>query len=89
MAIAIATFALASDVVRATSPAVPGKPPRALELPAPGAKGLSFVGTQRCVGCHAEQTQRWTGSHHDLAMQPATPATVLGAFDGRAVELEG
>ena len=27
------------------------------------------------------QVEEWTGSHHDLAMQPAVPDTVLGDFD--------
>jgi hypothetical protein len=29
---------------------------------------------------------RWQGSHHDAAMQEATPETVLGAFDGRRLD---
>ena len=33
-----------------------------------------------CAGCHAAETAAWRGSHHDLAMQEATPATVLGDF---------
>jgi cytochrome c553 len=40
----------------------------------------SFVGGQVCAGCHAAETERWAGSHHALAMQKATPATVLGDF---------
>jgi Tfp pilus assembly protein PilF len=40
----------------------------------------SFVGGQVCAGCHAAETARWAGSHHALAMQKATPATVLGDF---------
>ncbi|MBK1731839.1 tetratricopeptide repeat protein [Thiococcus pfennigii] len=40
-----------------------------------------FVGGARCATCHAEETARWRGSHHDLAMQEATEATVLGDFD--------
>ena len=30
---------------------------------------------------HAEQVSGWEGSHHALAMQTATPDTVLGDFD--------
>jgi Tfp pilus assembly protein PilF len=41
---------------------------------------VSFVGGQVCAGCHAAETERWAGSHHALAMQKATPATVLGNF---------
>jgi tetratricopeptide (TPR) repeat protein len=40
----------------------------------------SHVGRQACAECHAEQSDLWLGSHHDLAMQPATAETVLGDF---------
>lgn len=40
----------------------------------------AFAGTDTCAGCHAEEHAAWTGSHHDLAMQRATEATVLGDF---------
>jgi hypothetical protein len=39
-----------------------------------------FVGGQVCSGCHAAETERWRGSHHALAVQKATEATVLGDF---------
>ena len=39
-----------------------------------------YVGRAGCAECHAEQQAAWTGSHHDLAMQEATEATVLGDF---------
>ena len=42
----------------------------------------SFVGSAACAECHPEETRRWRGSHHDLAMQEATSETVLGDFDG-------
>ncbi len=41
----------------------------------------TFVGTEVCTECHADETEAWRGSHHDLAMQHATPQTVLGDFD--------
>lgn len=41
---------------------------------------MNFVGRNSCASCHAEQTQHWTGSDHDLAMDLATPSTVLGNF---------
>ncbi|HEX3127683.1 MAG TPA: tetratricopeptide repeat protein [Thermoanaerobaculia bacterium] len=41
-----------------------------------------YAGRQTCAGCHADQDRLWQGSHHDLAMQEATPATVLGDFGG-------
>ena len=40
-----------------------------------------FVGVSVCKGCHVESFEKWQGSHHDLAMQPATSDTVLGDFD--------
>lgn len=40
----------------------------------------TFVGGQACAGCHAVETAGWVGSHHDGAMQPALPDTVLGDF---------
>ncbi|MGH8863030.1 MAG: tetratricopeptide repeat protein, partial [Burkholderiales bacterium] len=39
-----------------------------------------YVGRETCAECHAKQQAAWTGSHHDLAMQEATDATVLGDF---------
>ena len=42
----------------------------------------AFVGGARCVNCHAAETALWRGSHHDLAMQAATEATVRADFDG-------
>jgi tetratricopeptide (TPR) repeat protein len=41
----------------------------------------SYVDEASCVRCHSTEAQLWAGSHHDLAMQPATEATVLGDFD--------
>jgi predicted CXXCH cytochrome family protein len=41
---------------------------------------VTFVGAAGCAGCHAAETQRWNSSHHALAMQKASAATVLGDF---------
>jgi Flp pilus assembly protein TadD len=41
---------------------------------------LRYVGVASCEECHAEETRRWRGSHHDLAMQLPGPGTVLGDF---------
>ena len=43
----------------------------------------TFVGAHACSGCHHDEMARWTGSHHQLAMQTATDATVLGNFNNR------
>ena len=56
---------------------------------APGAHAdgpASYVGGEVCSGCHAVQARSWKGSHHALAMQPATAATVLGDFAGTQLE---
>ena len=46
---------------------------------------LDFVGSTTCSDCHSTQYERWQGSHHQLAMQAADPATVLGDFDNVTV----
>ena len=43
----------------------------------------TFVGSDTCRTCHAAEHAAWTTSQHAQAMQPATPTTVLAAFDGR------
>jgi hypothetical protein len=47
------------------------------------------VGRDACVSCHADQDKAWQGSHHQLAMQPATEATVLGNFDNAKFSYNG
>ena len=46
------------------------------------ASGVAYVADADCAACHRRQFDAWTGSHHDLAMQEATPDTVLGDFEG-------
>jgi predicted CXXCH cytochrome family protein len=55
--------------------------------PLPGTD--DHVGGAVCGQCHAAERADWQGSHHDLAMQPATPETVLGDFDGASFEHQG
>jgi predicted CXXCH cytochrome family protein len=43
---------------------------------------VSFVGANACGRCHEHELKLWKGSHHQLAMQPATDSTVLGNFSG-------
>ena len=45
------------------------------------ASGVAYVDDAACADCHQDAYAAWTGSHHDLAMQPATAETVLGDFD--------
>ena len=42
----------------------------------------TYVGGPQCVTCHAAEAGSWRNSHHALAMQPATPTTVLANFGG-------
>src|SRR3954451_11058284 len=61
--------------------------PLALLGQAPPTEAPATAGdVQACTGCHAEAAAAWRGSHHALAMQKATPATVLGDFSGVAFE---
>lgn len=53
------------------------------------ASASDFVGSERCATCHADQHKAWQGSHHDLAMQVATPETVLGNFDNARFTYNG
>ncbi len=48
-----------------------------------------FVGTAACADCHAKEHAAWRGSHHDLAMQHATEATMLGDFDDATITVHG
>lgn len=43
----------------------------------------TYLGGQSCIQCHSQQHAKWRGSYHDLAMDRATPETVLGDFDNR------
>ncbi|MEO8603319.1 MAG: tetratricopeptide repeat protein [bacterium] len=53
------------------------------------AQDVAYVGEPVCAGCHAAEAALWKGSHHDLAMQEATPRTVLGRFDGARFTKDG
>ncbi|NRA94634.1 MAG: tetratricopeptide repeat protein [Planctomycetes bacterium] len=53
---------------------------------ADGAPAATFVGRGRCAVCHADEDALWQGSHHDLAMQPATKKNVLGDFSDQKLE---
>ena len=49
----------------------------------------TYLGNSACAGCHAQATADWTESHHDLAMQEATPKTVLGDFNNATFDYFG
>ena len=59
-------------------------PPQTSSLPVP----LAFYRDRKLAGeCHAPQFELWQRSHHELAMQEATPDTVLGEFSGVRVRV--
>jgi len=80
----VAAFGLATLSAACISTAPPGAPTEVTETAVP-----TYAGGEACAGCHAEQRTAWLGSHHDLAMQEATPATVLGEFDGATFTYAG
>jgi hypothetical protein len=49
----------------------------------------TFVGSRACGDCHHEELKRWIGSHHQLAMQPATKTSVLGDFGDATIANAG
>lgn len=49
----------------------------------------TFVGSNQCASCHQEEYKLWKGSHHELAMQIANDATVLGDFSDVEFEYFG
>jgi tetratricopeptide (TPR) repeat protein len=49
----------------------------------------AFIGSVTCSSCHASQFSAWRGSHHELAMQHATPTTVLGNFRDASFKGDG
>ena len=59
-------------------------PPARTPAPPP-----TFVGEAACAGCHSREAAAWTGSHHQLAMQPANATTVRGDFDGPKLAYAG
>ncbi|MDN5939667.1 MAG: hypothetical protein L0H83_13535, partial [Salinisphaera sp.] len=47
----------------------------------PAAEAASYVGAEKCSGCHQKEASQWRSSNHAHAMQHATVDTVLGKFD--------
>jgi len=46
------------------------------------APAARYIGRRACESCHELAAANWKGSHHDLAMEVATDATVVGDFGG-------
>jgi len=49
----------------------------------------TYVGKDACVDCHADQSNAWRNSHHDLAMQSASLESALGDFNNSTFEKDG
>ncbi len=49
----------------------------------------TYLGRDVCAECHGAEMERWTGSHHDLAMDVATDSTVLGDFNNTSITSQG
>ncbi len=81
---AVASAASAAGSGSAATQAASGHGPSSTS--AHGSARADFVGASACSECHAKELEAWTGSHHDLAMQPADESTVLGDFNGATFE---
>ncbi|MCW3782010.1 multiheme c-type cytochrome [Defluviimonas salinarum] len=60
-----------------------------LGLPAAAQVPPAYVGSDTCAGCHADETARWSGSHHALAWTEPSPETVIADFDGTSFAHDG
>ncbi|OJY25236.1 MAG: hypothetical protein BGO98_03660 [Myxococcales bacterium 68-20] len=49
----------------------------------------TFVGAERCAGCHTEQTRTWRGSDHAHAMKIAGSTSIAGDFEDRTYSYAG
>ena len=50
-------------------------------LPTIGLAAPEYAGGESCLSCHQQAYEAWQGSHHQLAMQEAQAASVLGNFN--------
>jgi len=59
------------------------QPPNSASSSSPGGEAAvaTYVGGELCAECHQAEADAWKGSDHDLAMDVADEATVLGDFD--------
>jgi predicted CXXCH cytochrome family protein len=80
---ALALLAIASAFMAA--PALYGD-----DLSTPFAhRDAAWSGSTACQSCHPDHHASWHRTFHRRMTQQATPASVLGAFDGRAVTFQG
>ncbi len=76
--LALASVAIGASVALATPAAAPSPSP-----------DLHYVGRTACAPCHQHAVERFTGSHHDRAMQVANERTVLGNFNNATCSYNG
>lgn len=55
----------------------------------PADSPATYVGRSSCIQCHQQQADLFHGSHHDKAMDRATPETVLADFNDQSIEAFG
>ena len=48
-----------------------------------------YVGGEQCSACHLAEAELWRGSHHDLAMAAANPASISGDFNNAQFTYNG
>ncbi|MGE8143829.1 tetratricopeptide repeat protein [Pseudomonas frederiksbergensis] len=85
---AIGGFLFSSSAPAPVKPAPVSTPIAQPAKPVVAAAPATTVDEQQCQGCHTEQVKDWQGSHHQLAMQPATAETMLADFNNVTFKAE-
>ncbi|NVZ83960.1 tetratricopeptide repeat protein [Pseudomonas yamanorum] len=75
--------------LQASTPRLPVAAPAPVTQPVAVVPPATMVDEQQCQGCHQAQVKEWQGSHHQLAMQAATPETVPADFNDVSFSSEG
>lgn len=75
--------------LQASTPRLPVAAPAPVTQPVAVVPPATMVDEQQCQGCHQAQVKDWQGSHHQLAMQAATPETVPADFSDVSFSSEG
>lgn len=75
--------------LQASTPKLPVPAPAPVVKPVAVVPPATMVDEQQCQGCHQAQVKDWQGSHHQLAMQAATPETVPADFNDASFSSEG
>ncbi len=80
--LAIAALAMLAAACSQPEPAEEAAAP--VPLSSGPSAAAAYVGAAVCAECHEDQWQAFQGSHHDLALQRATPQSVLADFSSDA-----